>query len=232
MQQLGVRSFLAYSIIGVLVWSGFFHSGVHATVAGVLLGLVTPAKPHVKSRLFQRFLRRAGDELIREAAGHEPQRAGHVRSLRRATRERVSPIEYLEHVLHPWVAFAILPVFALANAGVHVDASKITDPIALAVALGLIIGKPVGISGFSWLAVRAGIARLPSGAGWPTIVAASVLGGIGFTMALFIAGLALDGGARDAAKVGILGASIIAAGAGMALLRWTLPAPVSAPHLS
>jgi NhaA family Na+:H+ antiporter len=224
LQVLGVRSFAVYVAMGVLVWLGFLHSGVHATVAGVILGLLTPARPHVGAGVFGSFLRGATERLHGEA----PQRAAHVRSLQRATRETISPLEYLENALHPWVGFVIMPIFALANAGVPFRAADLADPVALAVAAGLVIGKPVGIAGFSWFAVRTGIARLPAGVGWPAIVGGGFLAGMGFTMALFIAGLALHGEAQAAAKVGILGASALAAGAGMLMLRWVLPAPVGA----
>ena len=107
-----------------------------------------------------------------------------------AAQEAVSPLERLETALHPWVAFVIMPVFALANAGVPIDASAFGQPVALAVAAGLILGKPLGIVGFSWLAVRFGWASLPSGISWSAMVAPAASAGVGFTMSLFIAGLA------------------------------------------
>jgi NhaA family Na+:H+ antiporter len=137
----------------------------------------------------------------------------------------VSPLEHLERLLHPWVAFVIMPIFALANAGVALDPGAVADPIALAVAAGLLVGKPVGVVVASWLAVRAGLARLPDGVGWSAVLGGGALAGIGFTMALFIAGLALPPDARAAAKVGILMASALAAVAGMGLLAAVLPRP-------
>jgi NhaA family Na+:H+ antiporter len=176
LQRAGVERFASYVVVGTLVWIAFLQSGVHATIAGVLLGLLTP----------------------------------------------IAPLAVLERTLHPWVTFVVMPVFALANAGVALDPAHVGDPVALAVAAGLLVGKPVGVVGASWLGVRAGLARLPDHVGWPAIVGAGCLAGIGFTMALFIAGLALGPEMRAAAKVGILAGSGLAALAGMALLFRTL----------
>src|SRR5262249_54247497 len=139
--------------------------------------------------------------------------------------ETVSPLEYLESTLHPWVGFVIMPVFALANAGVPLHIASFTEPVALAVAAGLVIGKPLGIVLFSWIAVRAGLAHLPSGVAWTALGGGGVLAGIGFTMALFVAGLALDGAALEAAKVGIIAGSAVSAAVGLAVLARALPAP-------
>ena len=135
----------------------------------------------------------------------------------------MSPLERLETALHPWVAFGIMPVFALANAGVSIEISAFREPIAMAVAAALLIGKPLGIVLFSWLAVRAGWASLPAGIGWPAMVGAGCLAGIGFTMSLFIAALALTGELLDAAKIGILAGSAASALFGMGLLLLFLP---------
>lgn len=124
----------------------------------------------------------------------------------------------MESLLHPWVGFVIMPLFALANAGVSITLSGFSDPVAMAVGVGLLVGKPVGIVLFSLLAVRLGIAALPTGVGWWQMIGAGFLAGIGFTMALFIAGLALSGPALDAAKVGILAGSAVAATIGMVIL--------------
>ncbi|MEE9133802.1 MAG: Na+/H+ antiporter NhaA, partial [Gemmatimonadota bacterium] len=128
-------------------------------------------------------------------------------------------------VLHPWVGFFIMPLFAFANAGVPIELSDFADPIAQAVAAGLVVGKPLGIVLFSLLAIRVGLAKLPDGVGWGILTGGGFLAGIGFTMALFIAGLALDGDVLEAAKVGVLGASAVAATIGMVLLGWLLPKP-------
>jgi NhaA family Na+:H+ antiporter len=223
--RLGVRSFGIYTLIGLFVWFAFQESGVHATIAGVLLGLLTPARPHLSESAFATFLERVTQVVVGEGWAHARDRSASVRAFRRITRETVSPLEYLESMLHPWVGFVIMPIFALANAGVPLQVASFGDPIALAVAAGLVIGKPAGIVLFSWIAVRAGLARLPEGVGWAAVIGGGVLAGIGFTMALFVASLALDGTALEAAKVGILGGSAVAAAIGMAVLARVFPAP-------
>ena len=146
-----------------------------------------------------------------------------IRALKHVVRESISPLEYLENLLHPWVGFAIMPLFALANAGVPLTLAGFGEPVAISVAAGLVVGKPLGIVAVSWLAVRLGLARLPDGITWPVILAGGLLAGIGFTMSLFISGLALDGEVLDAAKIGVLGGSALAGVLGMGLLLWFLP---------
>jgi NhaA family Na+:H+ antiporter len=125
-------------------------------------------------------------------------------------------------MLHPWVSIVIMPLFALANAGVLIRAEAFADPVALAIIAGLVVGKPLGITLFSWLAVSFGWVKLPVGITWPVVIAGGILAGIGFTMSLFIAGLALSETILDAAKVGILTASILCAVVGVSLLYWLL----------
>jgi len=227
--RLGVRSFGIYAIVGTLVWLAFHESGVHATIAGVLLGLMTPARSRISAGVFGQLLERVTD-FIRGDEWKSPHRAEGVRRLQRATRETISPLEYLENTLHPWVGFVIMPVFALANAGVPFELADFTQPVALAVMAGLVIGKPIGILLFSWLTVRVMLKRLPDRLNWGVMAGAGCLAGIGFTMALFIAGLALTDELLDAAKVGIIGGSVISAAAGMALLVVLLPKPSEAGH--
>jgi Na+:H+ antiporter, NhaA family len=195
-------------------------SGIHPTLAGVALGLLTPARPWLGDRmpidvlkdLVQRVGGRQGDDL--PAPVHEP----------------ISPLERAETALHPWVAFGIMPLFALANAGVAIELGALTKPITLAVALGLLIGKPLGILGFSWLAVRLKWAQALGEVGVPAILGAGCLAGIGFTMSLFIAGLALHGVELEEAKFGILCGSTLSAIIGCALLWRYLPrSPRQAP---
>ena len=224
MARVGVRSILVYTGVGGLVWLAFHESGIHATIAGVILGLMTPTSEYVGATAFRRVLDRADDVCQGETWPQEAERASQIARFRRLARETVSPVEYLENALHPWVGFVILPVFALANAGVPIGVSDLTNPVAHAAAAGLIVGKPLGIVLLSFLAVRIGVARLPQGVTWASLAAGGVLAGIGFTMALFIAGLALEGELLGAAKVGILGASAVAAVIGTLLLRWLLPA--------
>jgi len=226
--RLGVRSLGVYTVLGVLVWFAFHESGIHATIAGVILGLMTPARPYLSESFFGRVLERATDLLKGGEWAGMSHRADRVRRFYRATRETISPLEYVEGLLHPWVAFVIMPVFALANAGVVFQPSDLRSPVALAVVAGLVLGKPLGILVASWLAVRLVVHRLPEGLTWAGLVGGGCLAGIGFTMAIFIAGLALDGETLAAAKVGILAASVVAAALGMVILRTGLRAPESA----
>lgn len=140
-----------------------------------------------------------------------------------AAREALSPVERLELALHPWVSFVIMPVFAFVNAGVPISLTNLEDPMSVAIIAGLVLGKPLGIVSFSWLAVHLGIARRPSDMSWGVLAASGLLAGIGFTMALFIADLAFDASLLHTAKLGILSASAISATAGLALLAWLLP---------
>lgn len=224
MNLVRVRSIGMYVVVGAAVWFALLMSGVHPTVAGVLLGLLTPASQWVGKDVLllvtQRTLGRLQETPDWDDA---PDRAWLLEELRTAAVEATSPLERLEHTLHPWVAFGIMPVFALANAGVALDARQVTSPVALAVAAGLFIGKPVGILLFSWLAVVSGMGRLPTNVSWSAMLGAGCLAGIGFTMSLFVAGLALEGELLAAAKVGTLIGSIMSAALGCGLLLAVLP---------
>jgi NhaA family Na+:H+ antiporter len=132
--------------------------------------------------------------------------------------ESLSPVERLEIMLHPWVGFALMPIFALANAGITIDGADFGHWVSVAVFVGLVLGKPIGVFAFSWLAVRSGFATLGAGLSWPYVAAGAFLTGIGFTMSLFIAGLAFEPAILNAAKLGILSASIIAAAIGSLIL--------------
>lgn len=196
--RLGVRALGFYALVGVALWVAVLKSGVHATVAGVLLASTIP-------------LGRG-----RDGGGDGPEEA----------HDHDAPLHVLEHGLHPWVVFAILPVFALANAGVALGSGP-ADPVAATITAGvmagLVLGKPAGIVLAAWVAVRLGWAQLPAGVGWRQVVGVGSLCGIGFTMSLFIGGLAFtDAALLDAAKVGVLGASLVSALVGTALLA--LPA--------
>ena len=185
--RLGVRSVGVYTVLGAGIWFAFHESGIHATIAGVILGLMTPARGYLSESLFGQILTRATQVI--QGGGFEglSDRAGRVRRFQQAAREPISPLEYLESSLHPWVAFLIMPLFALANAGVPFQLSDLGDPVALAVGISLVVGKPLGIVAFSALAVRLGLASLPEGVGWGALAGGGFLAGIGFTMALFIA---------------------------------------------
>jgi NhaA family Na+:H+ antiporter len=223
MARVGVRSLLAYIIAGALVWLAFHESGVHATIAGVALGLLTPTRTYISQGLFGEILSRTSEIFHGGEWESEEDRGAKLLRFRKVARETVPPAEYLETALHPWVSFFIIPLFALANAGVPFELADLSNPVAQAVAAGLVFGKPLGIVVLSFIAVRLGLARLPEGVGWGVITGGGLLAGIGFTMALFIAGLALQDEMLNAAKVGVLGASVVAAVIGMSILNHILP---------
>lgn len=226
--RLDVQGPILYALLGLVLWFAFLKSGVHATIAGVLLASTIPARTRIDA---QRFLAVAGHQIERfRRAGipgasiltsQEHQAALH--HIKDATEHAESPIARFEHALLSWVAFAIVPIFALANAGVDLGAdleAAVTSSLTLGIVLGLIGGKLVGILGISYLAVRSGLTELPHGITWRHISGAALLGGIGFTMSLFIGGLAFDDPVLlDRAKIGILMASVIAGGAGFLVLR-------------
>jgi len=228
MMRAGVRNTGVYLIVMLLIWHEVHESGIHATLAGVIFGLLTPTTALVSESRLGRIVRRASSFLHGEGWTGSGERYATLRGMERATREAFSPLERLETELHPWVGFLIMPVFALANAGVPVRLGDFADPLALAVVAGLLLGKPAGILLFGWIAVRLGIARLPTGVNWRVFAGGGCLAGIGFTMSLFIAGLALDGELLAAAKVGILAASALSAVIGLALLHRFLP-PAARP---
>ncbi|HDL7138056.1 TPA: Na+/H+ antiporter NhaA [Yersinia enterocolitica] len=196
MNWRGVGKTSAYLLVGLVLWACILKSGVHATLAGVIVGFMIPLH----------------------------------------TQDKRSPSESLEHGLHPWVAYLILPLFAFANAGVSlqgVSISGLTSLLPLGIASGLFIGKPLGIFLFSWLAVKLGVAKLPDAINFKQIFAVSVLCGIGFTMSIFIASLAFDGAdiaLTTYSKLGILLGSTTAAVVGYSLLRLVLPAKRKITH--
>ena len=154
-----------------------------------------------------------GDHWVNPA-----ERYARLRQMERYARDTLSPLERLETELHPWVGFLIMPLFALANAGVVIQLADITMPVATATMVSLMLGKPIGIFGFSWLAVKARLAQLPEGVTWPVLLGGGMLGGIGFTMAIFIAGLALEGQLLNHAKIGIMIGSLLSAVLGMMII--------------
>lgn len=217
MNRLGIRSVAMYFIAGVWVWLCTLQSGVHPTIAGVIVGLLTPVQPWLGGMKFLGFLRHTDEMLRKEETSIERAREL-VADLSFASREAVSPLFRIETVLHPWVAFGIMPLFALANAGVPIELDGIGEPVAVAVAAGLFFGKPIGIFGASWLTVKLGWAARPEGVTWPILGGAAFLGGIGFTMALFIASLGLSGDLLLSAKIGIILGSFTSAVIGMLIL--------------
>ena len=220
MALLGIRSIAAYILVGCGAWVAINASGIHPTITGVALGLLTPTRGWVSDRRLRAIL---GKVLSYPPGDHWRGAAEDQMSLRAAgvaARETISPVERLEAKLHPWVAFGVMPLFALANAGVPFSFHAVGDPVALAVVGGFVFGKPVGVVVFAWLAVRVGLATRPADLGWGTLAGGGMLAGIGFTMALLIAGLAFHDTLLQAAKIGILAASVISAVGGVTLLAW------------
>ncbi len=229
LNRAGIVALGPYLLLGIGLWLAVHESGVHATIAGVLLSLTIPARAPVNADAFSRDARGLLDEFDRGETGdtlvitsRRQQEALH--GLDQLATSVTPPLLRLEHVLHRPVAFAIMPVFALANAGVPlgVFGDALGSPVALGVALGLLLGKTTGITLFSWMAVRAGLAVLPAGVSWRAVHGVAWLGGIGFTMALFVAGLAFeDSPLLETAKAGVLAASTIAGVVGSLILRAT-----------
>jgi NhaA family Na+:H+ antiporter len=228
MQWSGVRSPWLYVLPTIVVWAGAYAGGIHPTLAGVVVGMLTPVRPWYGADGFMRTAERALEGLRQSTGSHE--RLHLLDRLGLARAEAVSPVERLTHRLHPYVAFAIMPIFALANAGVPLGSAELVgDGFAVfaGVGLGLVAGKLVGIVSFSWVAVRLGFAALPSGVDWRGVTVVALVGGIGFTMALFIAGLALPPGPMlETAKLAILSGSLVAAVVALAVGRLALPARV------
>ncbi len=225
MAGIGVRSIPIYSILGMLIWFCIDSSGIHPTIVGVILGLMTPTGGWVSDARLRSILGRvtsypAGDHW----SGDTVDRAD-LRLAGTAAKEVLSPVERLELRLHPWVGFAVMPIFALANAGVVIT-SEGTQAVTLAIVVALVFGKPIGVFTITWLAVRFGMANLFPRLSWPLIAAGSVLTGIGFTMSLFIAGLAFPPASLAAATIGILIAALISASAGILILMFLTSRPL------
>ncbi|MEO4045917.1 Na+/H+ antiporter NhaA [Pseudomonas sp. CAU 1711] len=217
MSLAGFRSFPLYFLMGGLIWVVIDASGVHATITGVILGLMTPARRWVSDKRLYAILSQVIAHPGAQGSGVTQDRKS-LLAAEIATRESLSPVERLELGLHPWVGFVIMPLFALANAGLPLSLVGIGNSITLAVFSGFVLGKPLGVLALSWLALRLGIATRPPELHWGLLTGGGLLAGIGFTMALFIANLAYPASLIDSAKLGIVGASIFAALAGISLL--------------
>jgi len=225
---LGVGRTLLYAVLGVGLWLCFLLSGVHATIAGILLALTIPATSFINPGVFLERSRyvldrfeKAGEKGENVLSNEERQAALHA--LNHAAYKLEPPLHELEHNLHPWVVFAIMPLFALANAGVQLGGGVVealTSPVALGIVAGLVVGKQLGITLLVWLAVRSGLSELPEGIGWRHVYGVGWLAGIGFTMSLFISDLAFtDASLIEDAKLGIECASLIAGVVGWTILR-------------
>jgi NhaA family Na+:H+ antiporter len=218
LNRLGVRAPLPYAGVGAALWLATLKSGVHATVAGVLLAFTIPARAVLPA---ERFAKRVRELLARLERAPE-ERADVAHELAHSCTQAEAPLARIEHALAPFTTFVVMPVFALANAGLSLGggALSLSNPIALGVALGLFVGKPLGITAAAWIAVRTGVAALPTGVSWQQIFGAGSLAGIGFTMSLFIGGLAFpgDADALAAAKLGVFSASLASGVLGFAWL--------------
>ena len=249
LNRIGVREVAIYVIVGVAIWVGFYNAGIHPTIAGVALGLMTPASAwigrktflEVMSDFWDRIRQDQDDDQEREDGIYENGSADdgskgnsskkhsnkedlpvNLEQLQFLARESYSPLHRLEMGLHPWVAYAVMPIFALANAGVELDPVALTSGVSIAVAIGLAVGKPLGIFLFCLVAVKLSWTRLPQGVTWPVFLGGACLGGVGFTMALFLNALCfpieefpvLEG----AGKIGTLVGSALSAIAGVLLL--------------
>jgi NhaA family Na+:H+ antiporter len=234
----GVKHPLPYALVGALLWYYMLASGVHATLAGILLAITIPARAAHTPKEFEERLKQLHDELHADRADlstpDDPLRNDKMAGIAIATESAAatvqSPLLRMEHALGPWVTFGVIPVFALANAGIDLSAIQWGDvrssSLAIGIIAGLVIGKFIGIAFFSWIAVKVGVGKLPTGVTWPHVLGASCLAGIGFTMSLFIAQLAfVQPELIEQAKLGILVASVVAGMIGYAWLRWGTPKP-------
>jgi NhaA family Na+:H+ antiporter len=229
----GIRHPLPYSLAGVLLWAAFLASGVHATIAGVLLAFTIPARPAFTPDDFERRINELRDAFRADRLDldtpDDPLRNRRMTAIAESMEGSAaavqSPLQRIEHALTPWVTFAVIPVFALANAGIDLAAVEWSQAfgstVTLGILAGLVIGKFAGIGGFSWIAVKMGWARLPAGVEWKHLLGAAWLAGIGFTMSLFIGQLAFqDPALVEQAKLGIVLASAVSAAIGLAWLVW------------
>lgn len=233
MNRVDIRSVPAYVAVGAFVWLAMLESGVHATLAGVAIALLTPVTSFYDPRAFDERARPLVDKVneylpndvpLHEADHHTLERVSSIiTDLRRLSKETLPPLTRLELQLQPIAAFVVVPLFALANAGVAISGEAVggalSDPVLLGVLFGLVVGKTVGVTGFAWVAIRSGIGRMPHHTTWRHIIGLAMLSGIGFTVALFVASLSLDGGVLDRAKLGIFAGSLLAGTGGYLFLR-------------
>lgn len=218
--RIGVRSIAVYMLLGAVIWFCLDASGIHPTLTGIILGLMASTRGWVSDQRLHNILTRVlsypqGDHWSGDSTDRDDLRRAAI-----AATETLSPEERLETALHPWVGFVVVPLFALANAGVVITGADFRQPVVMAIMGGLVLGKPIGVLTFTWLAVRTGVASRPLGLCWRQLAAGALLTGIGFTMSLFIAGIAYPPSAFDAAKLGILAGSLCSATAGILVIAW------------
>jgi NhaA family Na+:H+ antiporter len=241
----GVRRPLPYGLLGIGLWLAFLESGIHPTIAGVLLAFTIPTRTQARPQAFLAQCTavlggidtptgpQEGSEVEKVDITDRQQAAAHTLE---AIAERMqTPAQRMEHSVTPWATFLILPLFALANAGVALSgnvAQAVTSPVGMGIILGLVLGKPLGITLFSWLAIRIGVAELPARVNWPQLITATFLAGSGVTMSIFIANSSFSSPALlSTAKIGILAASLLAATIGGFLLALTTSERVGATKL-
>ena len=233
--RAGIRHPLPYGILGILLWLCFLKSGVHATLAGVLAALTVPAGPYCTVAPFVERMKELSTEFcdLHEEGVHIMKNGKQqkiLQSMEDFVHKMESPLQRMEHNLHIWVSFLVIPIFALANAGIPIEiatlGSTLLQPVTIGVIIGLIFGKLIGVFGFSWLVIKLGWSHLPAGVTMPQIAGVSLLAGIGFTMSIFIAGLAFDNEVFLLnAKIGILAASLLAGISGYIALRLSTKSP-------
>jgi Na+:H+ antiporter, NhaA family len=226
--RLGIRNLIIYVILGIGLWLAFLKSGVHATVAGVLLAFVIPSSSKINTKKYvennNELLRKFdnAEENDEDILANEEQQT-YIHEIENNSKKLLPPLQRFEHSLAPWVSFFIMPLFALANAGVSLGeglVNSLLDSINIGIVAGLFIGKQAGIFIFTWLSIKLGISSKPYGISWKTLYGGGVLAGIGFTMSLFIANLAFtENELIETAKVGILLASLISAITGYIILK-------------
>lgn len=219
--RLGAARPAVFAAIGIVMWYFMLKSGIHSTVAGVLMALAVPLRHQLTADELESELR-----PLMDTDGEFEEVEVMIERFEDVLDRAHSPLHNMEHTLAPIVAFLIMPVFAFFNAGVAIvgGGTALVGPVSIGVALGLLLGKPIGIMLFAWLAVRSGVTELPAGTSWTALTGVAFLAGIGFTMSLFIGSLAFGPSADlDAAKVGVLVASVLAALTGLVFLSQTLP---------
>jgi NhaA family Na+:H+ antiporter len=240
LNRFGVRKPLPYFLVGIGMWFAMLQSGVHATLAGVLTALTIPVRPKYNHKLFVEHMETLLDEIrknpdadkskpgvsVAQCIIHDSRSRALLQTLENGVHSVESPLQRLEHAMHIPVAFLIMPLFALANAGIPIDTASIgqsfTNPVALGVMAGLLLGKLLGIAGMTWVALRLGIGTLPEGMNLRHLIGVGLVGGIGFTMSIFIAELGFAGQPESLlmAKTGVLFASVLAGLAGYLWLRF------------
>lgn len=220
MQRMGIGSAWLYVFPGAIMWSGLLKLGVHPTLAGVVLGLITPVRSAPSSERPLEIMTQAFRDLTHRVYEGQKKVSAPLKQIRFAEREVLAPVQRVQERLHPWVAFVIMPLFALANAGVSLGGAHfgdaVTVPVVYGVVMALVFGKPIGVVLATFLLVRTGLCRLPDQLGWAGVMLVGLLAGIGFTMSIFIAGLAFDDEQLlAAAKLSVLCASTVSAVVGL-----------------